>query len=70
MKTSRILIPILGLLFLIGGVIFVLQGFGIVGPPDSFMFNSGQWIYNGVVVLVIGAVVVVLGLRLMSSRGR
>jgi hypothetical protein len=45
---------------------FVLQGLGIVGPSDSYMFNNGQWIYNGVVVLAIGVTLVALGTGLRS----
>jgi hypothetical protein len=66
MRTARLVISVIGLLVSIGGLIFVLQGLGMVGPSDSYMFNNGQWINNGVVILAVGMIVVALGTRLRS----
>ena len=47
----------IGALFFLAGLVFTLQGLGIVGPTSSFMFQSTTWIYNGVGVLVLGIVI-------------
>jgi len=47
----------IGTLFFLAGLVFTLQGLGIVGPTSSFMFQSTTWINNGLVVLVIGIVI-------------
>ena len=47
-----LLVP--GVLFALAGVVFTLQGLGIVGPASSFMFQSATWIYSGLAVFFIG----------------
>jgi hypothetical protein len=68
-RTARLVVSVLGLLLIAGGTTFLLQGLGIVGPPESFMYKNAQWIYDGAVVLAIGAIVVALGVRLGRSTG-
>lgn len=58
-----------GLLLALSGVVFTLQGFGIVGPPTSFMYQNNQWIYGGSATLVIGIIIFASGLFL-RVRGR
>ena len=53
-----------GALLLISGLIFTLQGLGIVGPSSSFMYNSSAWIMYGLLILVVGAIVAIAGLKL------
>ncbi len=62
-RTSSPLL-VVGLLLAIAGVVFTLQGFGIVGPPTSFMYQNSQWIYGGSAAVVIGIVVIASGLFL------
>lgn len=56
------LVILFGSLLLISGAIFTLQGYGIVGPRASFMYSSSTWVYQGILILLIGAVVVGAGL--------
>lgn len=53
-----------GALLLISGLIFTLQGLGIVGPSSSFMYNSSAWIMYGLLILIVGAIVSFAGLML------
>lgn len=46
----------IGALFFLSGLVFTLQGEGIVGPNSSFMFRSPTWIEYGVGILVLGIV--------------
>lgn len=50
------------------GLLFHLQGRGVVGPEASFMYNSPDWFGYGVWILVAGAAVSGTGvlLRLRS----
>ncbi len=63
----RAVISVFGFLLMLGGLIFTLQGFGVVGPAGSFMFKNGQWIYNGIIVFAAGLVVLGLGLGLRRT---
>lgn len=53
-----------GALFLISGLIFTLQGLGIVGPSSSFMYQSSAWITYGLIILVVGATVAFVGIKI------
>ena len=52
----------LGGLFAVSGLIFTLQGLGIVGPGTSFMFKSATWIYQGVFILAGGLLLISIAL--------
>ncbi len=71
---ALILITLLiGALFFLAGLVFTLQGEGIVGPTSSFMFQSTAWITNGLIVLIVGVVLIGLGLyfqRRSKTRSR
>lgn len=54
-----LLVP--GILLALAGVVFILQGEGVVGPTSSFMFQNSSWIYQGFAILVLGLVLVVGG---------
>ncbi len=64
---TRAVISVFGFLLMLGGLIFTLQGFGVVGPSGSFMFESRQWTYNGIIVFIAGLVVLSLGLGLKRT---
>lgn len=51
------------------GVVFILQGMGIVGPESSFMYNNPTWIYQGTAAAIIGLVIVLAGVFLSRRRG-
>lgn len=50
------------------GLLFHLQGRGVVGPEASFMYNSPDWLGYGIWILAAGAAVSGAGvlLRLRS----
>lgn len=56
----------IGALFFLSGLIFTLQGLGIVGPSASFMFRSQAWIENGLGVLAVGIVLISIALYYRS----
>jgi hypothetical protein len=58
---------IVGILLLLAGITFALQGaYGIGG--GSSMDNNPFWIYAGAVVAVIGAALAVVGVRIRSPK--
>ena len=59
--TMRILLVGVGLLITLAGVIFTLQGVGVIG--GSFMSGTTTWAVAGPVIALIGLALVVLGLR-------
>ncbi|MDG6998097.1 MAG: hypothetical protein JRN15_03170 [Nitrososphaerota archaeon] len=59
--TLVLVVLFVGALFFLAGLIFTLQGYGIVGPNSSFMFKNPAWIYDGIFILVAGLVLVGIG---------
>jgi hypothetical protein len=57
----RVIVVIFGVLVAIAGVVWVLQGIGVI--LGSFMSNNPTWIWIGAVTLVVGVVAMALGLR-------
>ena len=59
-KSREALVIILfffGAIFTLSGLVFTLQGYGIVGPTNSFMYQSQTWVYQGIGILAVGLVV-------------
>ena len=61
----NLLIGVGGLVTVLG-LLFLLQGTGLVG--GSPMSNDHFWIYAGAVIAIIGAVVLTFGLRRPARR--
>lgn len=61
---SRLLITV-GALATIAGVIFALQGFGVLG--GSVMSGSSVWATLGPLIAIVGLVAIGTGLRLRRS---
>jgi len=60
----RTLALILGILMVLAGGLWALQGLGIVmWPAESFMLAQRQWALYGAIVVVIGLALVVLSRR-------
>jgi uncharacterized membrane protein len=59
----RTLLTILGILFVLAGIIWFLQGINIL--PGSFMTGQTRWAINGIVAVVIG-----IGLLVYANRRR
>jgi len=58
---NSIPIIIVGIIITIFGIIFGLQGQGLIGPEQSFMYQSPEWINNGNYIAMLGVLVVLIG---------
>lgn len=59
---------LIGLLAIVFGVLFLLQGLGVVRwPSSSFMIDSRTWVLRGAILAGLGAVLVG-GARLVPTR--
>ena len=58
---NSIPIIIAGIVIAIFGIIFGLQGHGVVGPEQSFMYKSSEWINNGNYMAMFGVVIILVG---------
>tara|TARA_B100000029_G_scaffold514751_1_gene618849 strand:+ start:2537 stop:2752 length:216 start_codon:yes stop_codon:yes gene_type:complete len=60
-NVNSIPIIIVGIIITIFGIIFGLQGHGMLGPDQSFMYESPDWIDNGNYIAMFGVVIVLIG---------
>ena len=61
-KKLPISIIVIGVIVLLFGIIFHLQGQGIVGPQESFMYENPNWITYGQQIAVIGILIIGVGI--------
>jgi hypothetical protein len=59
-KTTNIII-IPGIVILILGIIFHLQGISIIGPETSFMYSNSKWETFGIQITIMGIIVIGTG---------
>lgn len=65
MKIVRTLMLVIGLLAIAFGLLFTLQGLGIVHwPRSSFMLDDRSWAVRGVIAMIGGALMALYGRRL------
>lgn len=65
MAVVRILMLVIGLLAVAFGLLFILQGLGIVHwPRSSFMLEDRSWAVRGAVMVVGGGLMAWFGRRL------
>ena len=57
----RIILSILGILFILGGGVWFLQGINVL--PGSFMTGQIQWAIYGAIAVVVG-----IGLLVWANR--
>jgi len=50
-----------GIIFLVLGIIFYLQGLSIVGPESSFMYSNPKWITYGFEIIIAGIIIIGIG---------
>ena len=55
------MISISGMIILILGIIFYLQGLSIVGPESSFMYSNPKWITYGFEIIIVGVIIIGIG---------
>ncbi|PKN99127.1 MAG: hypothetical protein CVU42_09700 [Chloroflexi bacterium HGW-Chloroflexi-4] len=58
---KKIILNILGVLLILGGGVWILQGINIL--PGSFMTGQIRWAYYGSVAALVGIVLLVLANR-------
>jgi hypothetical protein len=63
MKIKNV-IMLTGIILIIMGVIFHLQGQSIVGPETSFMYSNPEWITYGIQISVVGGIILITGIGL------
>ena len=61
MKTGRPII-IVGIIVLVLGIVFYLQGQSVVGPESSFMYSNPEWITNGQWIAIAGIIILAAGI--------
>ena len=54
---------------LVGGT-FTLQGLGLVGPSSSVMVGDRTWVVNGIAIAAAGAVLALAGFAVRRARKR
>ncbi len=59
---------ILGISIFLSGILFHLQGQGIVGPESSFMYYNPEWITYGLQIVFIGGAILVVGAVLVITK--
>lgn len=69
MKAVPVVLMALGTLVFLAGLVFMLQGDGLVGPNSSFMFRNSAWVAGGDVAMVIGAAVWLVALYIVKGSG-
>lgn len=65
-KPLRLALFVVGLILFLAGLTFALQGYGVIGPGSSFMFENRTWVYTGSTILVIGFLLVCAGVYLRN----
>ncbi|MCV0392609.1 MAG: hypothetical protein K5790_04855 [Nitrosopumilus sp.] len=53
---------IVGTIIGIMGIIFHLQGYGVVGPETSFMYHNPDWISYGMQIAIVGVIIIGTGI--------
>jgi len=62
-KVTRPIIG-LGIVVILSGIVFYLQGQSVVGPESSFMYSNPEWITNGQWIAIIGIIILAGGIVL------
>lgn len=62
---------IVGIIVAILGMVFHMQGQGVVGPTQSFMYENPDWMMYGFALSLIGqGTAVAATVRILQRRGR
>lgn len=65
MGILRTLLFIVGLILVVFGSFFALQGAGVImWPPESFMLANRSWITNGLIIALAGAAMILVSRRI------
>jgi len=66
MRSAFVVTFAVGLILAVFGLIWALQGFGVLG--GSPMSNTTTWSINGPIAVLIGTVIAVFSWRKLSSK--
>ena len=66
-RTRRIVLGALGALISLTGLIWTLQGLGVI--PGSFMTGDRTWFYVGLICQAAGSFAMILAVRVRRFRG-
>ena len=55
-------LAIIGIIILIFGIIFHLQGQSVIGPESSFMYSNPEWVTYGIQIVIVGIIIVAAGI--------
>ena len=64
---SKILI-VIGIFFIMAGLVFTAQSKSLVGPQSSFMYSNPEWTINGFLILGVGLVILFFGIVIWSYK--
>jgi len=67
MKVGKIIVTT-GIIMLIFGIIFNLQGQSAIGPETSFMYSNPEWITYGMEIVGIGIIIITIGLIIIKKN--
>ena len=57
-----------GIVVMVLGNVFNLQGQSVIGPESSFMYSNPEWTGYGAVIVVVGGVVFGAGIALRMIK--
>jgi len=66
---KAIILILIGILVLLSGIIFHLQGQAMVGPEQSFMYANSEWVSHGLKIIILGASTIIVGIVLSIKKG-
>ena len=52
----------IGIITLVFGLIFHLQGQSVIGPESSFMYANPNWITYGIGIMIVGTIIIGIGI--------
>lgn len=52
---------VFGVVAVLAGATFALQGWGLVGPESSAMFKNSEWVRNGLLIVAAGLIAALAG---------
>lgn len=67
MREGKILV-IVGIVIIVFGGLFHLQGQSIVGPESSFMYSNPDWITYGIEIIIVGIVIFGIGVLIFKKN--
>lgn len=61
-------ITVIGIIIVVFGLIFHLQGQSIVGPESSFMYANPEWVSYGLQIMIVGIAILGIGFVILKKN--